>query len=156
MIRLATLRDIDALLPIEHRSFQTDRLTRLDFTRALKGKSAVLLVAEQGGAVLGYALIRVRGRQAHLESLAVDPDARRLGLGRTLLKAAEQAVLERGALHMRLEIREDNPAAYALYRALGYRQHGTWLEYYEDETDALRLRKALTIPGAEDEGLGIG
>ncbi|HEX7965348.1 MAG TPA: ribosomal protein S18-alanine N-acetyltransferase [Gammaproteobacteria bacterium] len=156
MIRLATLRDIDALLPIEHRSFQTDRLTRLDFTRALKGKSAVLLVAEQGGAVLGYALIRVRGRQAHLESLAVDPDARRLGLGRTLLKTAEQAVLERGALHMRLEIREDNPAAYALYRALGYRQHGTWLEYYEDETDALRLRKALTIPGAEDEGLGIG
>ena len=34
MIRPATLRDIDALLPIEHRSFHHDRLTRLDFTRA--------------------------------------------------------------------------------------------------------------------------
>jgi ribosomal-protein-alanine acetyltransferase len=155
MIRLANLHDIDALLPIEHRCFTHDRLTRLDFTRALTGKSAVVLVAEQGGAVLGYALIRIRGRQAHLESLAVDPDARRLGLGRTLLKAAEEAVLERGALHMRLEIREDNPAAYALYKALGYRQHGTWLEYYEDESDALRLRKALTVPGTDD-GLGIG
>ncbi len=155
MIRSANLHDIDALLPIEHRCFTHDRLTRLDFTRALNGKSAVVLVAEQGGAVLGYALIRIRGRQAHLESLAVDPDARRLGLGRTLLKAAEEAVLERGALHMRLEIREDNPAAYALYKALGYRQHGTWLEYYEDESDALRLRKALTVPGTDD-GLGIG
>jgi ribosomal-protein-alanine acetyltransferase len=155
MIRAANLHDIDALLPIEHRCFHHDRLSRLDFTRALTGKSAVLLVAEQGGAVLGYTLIRIRGRQAHLESLAVDPPARRLGLGRTLLKAAEQAVLERGALHMRLEIREDNPAAYALYQSLGYRQHGTWLEYYEDESDAMRLRKALTVPGT-DEGLGIG
>ena len=143
------------MLPIEHRCFHHDRLTRLDFHRALKSKSAVLLVAEEGGVVLGYALLRIRGRQGHLESLAVDPPARRLGLGRTLLKAAEQAVLERGALHMRLEIREDNPAAYALYQALGYRQHGTWLDYYEDEGDALRLRKALG-PEAADEPLGIG
>jgi ribosomal-protein-alanine acetyltransferase len=155
MIRPAQERDIDSLLPIEHRCFHHDRLTRLDFHRALKAKSAVLLVAEEGGALLGYALLKVRGRQAHLESLAVDPPARRIGLGRTLLLAAEQAVQERGAMHMRLEIREDNPAAYALYRALGYRQHGTWLEYYEDEADALRLRKALTLPGT-DEGLGIG
>ena len=155
MIRPANLRDIDALLPIEHRSFHHDRLTRLDFTRALAAKSAVLLVDEEGGAVLGYALIRIRGRQAHLESLAVDPPARRLGLGRVLLKAAEQAVLERGALHMRLEIREDNPAANGLYESLGYRQHGTWLEYYEDQGDARRLRKALS-PESADEALGIG
>jgi ribosomal-protein-alanine acetyltransferase len=155
MIRLARLNEIDALLPVEHRCFHHDRLTRLDFTRALKGKSAVVLVAEESGALLGYALIRIRGRQAHLESLAVDPPARRLGLGRALLKASEQAVLERGALHMRLEIREDNPAALALYESLGYRQHGTWLEYYEDESDARRLRKALG-PDAAEEALGIG
>ena len=154
MISPALERDIDALLPIEHRCFNHDRLTRLDFHRALKAKSAILLVAEEGGAVLGYALLRVRGRQGHLESLAVDPDARRLGLGRTLLRAAERVVLERGALHMRLEIREDNPAAYALYQSLGYRQHGTWLEYYEDESDARRLRKALGTTGT-DEGFGI-
>ena len=155
MIRLATERDIDALLPIEHRCFHHDRLSRLDFHRALIAKSAVVLVSEEGGALLGYALIRIRGRQAHLESLAIDPPARRLGLGRALLKAAEQAVLERGALHMRLEIREDNPAALALYESLGYRQHGTWLEYYEDESDARRLRKALG-PDASEEALGIG
>lgn len=155
MIRPAAERDIDSLLPIEHRCFHHDRLTRLDFHRALKAKSVVLLVAEEGGVVMGYSLLRIRGRQGHLESVAVDPPARRLGLGRALLKASEQAVLERGALHMRLEIREDNPGALALYQALGYRQHGTWLEYYEDESDALRLRKAL---GSElaDEALGIG
>jgi ribosomal-protein-alanine acetyltransferase len=155
MIRPAIERDIDSLLPLEHRCFHHDRLSRLDFHRALTGKSAVLLVSEEGGTLLGYALIRIRGRQAHLESLAIDPPARRLGLGRALLKAAEQAVLERGALHMRLEIREDNPAALALYESLGYRQHGTWLEYYEDESDARRLRKALG-PDAVDEALGIG
>jgi ribosomal-protein-alanine acetyltransferase len=154
MIRPAIERDIDALLPIEHRCFHNDRLTRLDFHRALKAKSAVLLVAEEGGAVLGYALLRVRGRQAHLESVAVDPEARRLGLGRALLQAAEEASLSRDARHMRLEIREDNPAAYALYHSLGYRQHGTWLEYYEDESDALRLRKALKTTDT-DEGFGI-
>jgi ribosomal-protein-alanine acetyltransferase len=155
MIRPAIERDIDTLLPIELRCFHHDRLTRLDFHRALAAKSAILLVAEEAGTVLGYTLFKVRGRQAHLESLAVDPPARRLGLGRALLKAAEQAVLERGALHMRLEIREDNPAAFALYQSLGYRQHGTWLEYYEDESDARRLRKALGPEGSE-EALGIG
>ena len=155
MIRPAVERDIDFLLPIEHRCFHHDRLARLDFHRALKAKSAVLLVAEEGGTVMGYSLLRIRGRQGHLESLAVDPPARRLGLGRALLKASEQAVVERGALHMRLEIREDNPAAFALYQSLGYRQHGTWLEYYEDESDALRLRKALG-PETPDEALGIG
>ena len=155
MIRPAVERDIDSLLPIEHRCFHHDRLTRLDFHRALKAKSAALLVAEEGGTVMGYALLRIRGRQGHLESLAVDPPARRLGLGRSLLKASEQVVLERGALHMRLEIREDNPAALALYQSLGYRQHGTWLEYYEDESDALRLRKTLGLE-APDEPLGIG
>lgn len=154
MIRPATERDIDALLPIEHRCFHHDRLTRLDFHRALKAKSAVLLIAEEGSAVLGYALLKIRGRQGHLESLAVDPDARRLGLGRALLTAAEEACLGRGARHMRLEIREDNPAAYALYQSLGYRQHGTWLEYYEDESDALRLRKVLRTADT-DEGFGI-
>ena len=155
MIRAAIERDIDSLLPIEHRCFHHDRLSRLDFHRALKATSVVLVVAEEGGAVMGYALVRLRGRQGRLESLAVDPPARRLGLGRALLKASEQAVLERGALHMRLEIREDNPAALALYESLGYRQHGTWLEYYEDEGDALRLRKALGSD-ATDEALGIG
>src|SRR4051812_6069903 len=100
MIRPATERDIDALLPIEHRCFHHDRLTRLDFHRALKAKSAVLLGAEEGGVVLGYALLKGRGRQPPLESLAVAPPARRIGLGRTLLLAAEQTVQERGALHM--------------------------------------------------------
>jgi ribosomal protein S18 acetylase RimI-like enzyme len=141
MIRPAIERDIDALLPIEHRCFKHDCLSRLDFHRAIKAKSMVLLVAEEGGTVLGYTLL--------------DPPARRLGLGRALLKASEQAVLECGALHMRLEIREDNPGALALYQSLGYRQHGTWLEYYEDESDALRLRKALSEDPA-DEALGIG
>ena len=161
MIRPALQIDVESLVRLEHACFKTDLLDRDDFRRELRNQTTVLLVHQGLGGVDAYALMHVRHGRAHLVSIAVDPAVRRSGIGKTLLQAAEAAAGERGAGHMRLEIREDNPGAYALYRAMGYKHFGTWLEYYQDKSDALRLQKPLPARRADEDAddaveIGIG
>lgn len=154
MIRPANPQDVDELLRLEHACFEHDRLKRTDFRNALRAVRSVLLVVDSADGLAAYALLRMQGRLGHLLSLAVDPQARRQGHGRALIHAAEEAARSRGARHMQLELREDNASARALYSSLGYRQHGTWLAYYEDESDAHRMQKPLTEEPAEATALG--
>jgi hypothetical protein len=44
---------------------------------------------------------------------------------------------------LRLEVREDNAGAIRLYQHHGYRRIGRYLNYYADQTDALRFEKRL-------------
>ena len=148
MIRPALPSDIDTLLHLEQVCFHGDRLTRMDFRRALRSSRSLVLVETEGDRVRGYALLRTQASRAHLQSLAVDPAARRSGIGRALLLAVEQAAEARGAVHMRLETREDNPEAFALYAAMGYRRHSTLLGYYEDQSDAHSMLKTLAVSPA--------
>lgn len=144
MIRPATAQDIDELLRLEHLCFEHDRLKRTDFRNALRSIRTLLLVEDDGGSVAAYALLRMQGRKGHLQSLAVDPAARRRGFGRALIAAAEDEARARGGRHMQLELREDNGAAETLYKSLGYRHHGTWVAYYEDQSDAHCMQKTLS------------
>jgi hypothetical protein len=80
---------------------------------------------------------------ARIYSLAVDPAARGLGLGRDLVEAAEDAAKDQECSEIRLEVRKDNAEAIGLYESLGYRRFGVLADYYEDHEDALRYRKSL-------------
>ncbi|HXW20590.1 MAG TPA: GNAT family N-acetyltransferase, partial [Roseiarcus sp.] len=96
----------------------------------------------------GYAIILLPkgGRVARLYSIAVDPARTRRGVGRTLVAAAQTYALELGRTALRLEVREDNHAAVALYERLGYRRFGRHERYYADGAPALRLEKQLAAP----------
>jgi len=58
--------------------------------------------------------------QGFIAYMAVEPDARRLGIGVQLLEAAENAARVRGLPHMALMVTEDNDAARELYAQAGY------------------------------------
>ncbi|HEX6929996.1 MAG TPA: ribosomal protein S18-alanine N-acetyltransferase, partial [Gammaproteobacteria bacterium] len=152
MIRPATIADLDPLDAIERRCFDSDRLSRRSFRRMITQAHADLLVHETGGTVEGYALVLYHKctHLARLYSIAVDPAARGRGLGRQLLQAAEDAALARGCVTLRLEIRSDNLSAANLYHDAGYRQFGTYRDYYEDHADALRMQKSLARHLAPD------
>jgi ribosomal protein S18 acetylase RimI-like enzyme len=55
-----------------------------------------------------------------LEDLYVAPEARREGLGRTLVEAVIDRARERGCRRVELDVSSENPAAMALYRSLGF------------------------------------
>jgi ribosomal-protein-alanine acetyltransferase len=144
-IRPAVADDLEALVEIEQRCFESDRLSRRSFRHFLASDTAECLVAEENGRLLGYALVLFHGRTAlaRLYSMAVAPEQRGRGLGRALLQAAEAAALDGGAAVMRLEVNPSNAAAVALYRSAGYVDFGIYRAYYEDDSDALRMAHAL-------------
>ncbi|NHI01748.1 GNAT family N-acetyltransferase/peptidase C39 family protein [Oceanimonas sp. MB9] len=145
VVRPALRSDLDVLLALEHRCFDQDRISRRSFLRFTEHPQDVLLVAEQNDALLGYVLVLFRRNTqlARIYSIAISPDSRGLGLGRTLLEQAEASARQQGAVFMRLEVRTDNIAAQNLYQQQGYRQFGIYHDYYEDHESALRYQKRI-------------
>jgi ribosomal protein S18 acetylase RimI-like enzyme len=79
-------------------------------------------VAEQDGAVVGFATWAEAGGIAELEDLFVDPDYRRRGIAIALVSRIARALRARGA--ERLEVTA-NPHAMEFYRAAGFTGDGT-------------------------------
>ena len=102
---------------------------------AMPGAQA--LIAEAGGAPLGFVLGRVTAEEAELLTLSLRPEARRLGLGRALVDALVAQIAILGARRVLLEVAEDNKAARDLYVATGFTQVGRRRGYY------LRPRRAV-------------
>jgi len=94
----------------------------------------------------GFVMMRLAGGEAEIITLAVDPAARRQGLGRRLTEAGLAAVLALGAEEAFLEVAQDNPAAIGLYQGLGFATVGRRRAYYprpEGPVDALVMRLSL-------------
>lgn len=145
-IRPATPDDIDALVELENAVFAADRISRRSFRALLSRPTARTIVAETAeDGLLGYAMLLFRKGTAlaRLYSIAVSPKAARRGVGRLLLEKAEEAAVREDRLLLRLEVREDNAAAIALYREAGYRRIGRHPDYYADHMPALRFEKRL-------------
>jgi len=147
MIRPANLSDLNALVQLETRNFDSDRLTRRSFHYLLTHANASLLVDDKHAQLRGYALLRFHAgsTRARLYSLAVDRKHRKRGIGHALLKAAENRARAHGATCVRLELRRSNRAAIHLYEKAGYRVFGRYLDYYADHMDALRMEKQLAV-----------
>jgi len=148
----ATVADIPALVALENSVFQTDRISRRQFHYLLKKGRAVVVKAVDDAALgetLAGAMVlffRRDSDRARIYSLAVAPQARRRGIARRLLAYAEAESRRRGMKGVVLEVREDNSAALALYRAAGFQAIGRRLNYYEDGGAAARLGKILAPP----------
>lgn len=156
MIRKAQLSDLDVLVALENRSFETDRLSRRSFRHLLTKAHAVTLIAEEQGALAGYAtvLFNAGTSLARLYSIAVDSAFKGKGTGQALVKAAEQAALDGECVVMRLEVRRDNAGSLAMFRKLGYREFGSYRDYYEDHMEALRFEKEL-VPHLSPDIAGV-
>lgn len=102
---------------------------------------ARVLVADEGGVPRGYVIAWVIAGEAEVLGLAVDPGARRRGVGRALLAAALAGV-ERA----HLEVRADNVAARALYEGFGFVVAGRRRAYYADGQDALLMAWGSASP----------
>ena len=144
-LRHAFGKDLDALVLLENRCFTEDRLSRRSFRRFLEMPRDRLIVAEAGEDLVGYCLVLMSAatRLARIYSIAVSPFVRGQGVGEKLVRQAELEAAEAGRIIMRLEVREDNRGAINLYKRLGYRQFGTYRDYYEDHGDALRFERRI-------------
>lgn len=145
-VRRGENTDLDELLKLEERTFDSDRMSRAQYRRHLDSESAQVLVASAahnhflGAAVL---LFRKRSTVARVYSLATQPQARRQGIGMALLTAAEHAARRRGCRTLRLEVQVGNTRAINLYERLGYVRKSSHAHYYQNGADAWRYEKSL-------------
>jgi ribosomal-protein-alanine N-acetyltransferase len=106
-------------------------------------------VAVSDRQILGFAsatlLLDQTENRCELDSIAVQPTARRQGLGAALLTAVLDWAVEQGAHHLGLEVRSGNAAAIRLYQRLGLRTEGVRPRYYtHPQEDAVLLGIPVT------------
>lgn len=93
-------------------------------------EQASALVALEDGRVLGYVGMMCVLDEGQIINVAVHPDARRRGVGRRLMEAAQTYAKERGIVFLSLEVRESNIAARSLYSSLGWEEQGIRKGFY--------------------------
>jgi ribosomal-protein-alanine N-acetyltransferase len=122
-----------------------------DYWRLAADPGGIILVAELESEtpprIAGFAAFHRVMDEAELRNLAVDPPHQRRGIGKALLEAAANRLLQAGAKRLFLEVRASNEPARRLYHSLGFELRSTRKDYYRDPTeDALVMERWLSAP----------
>ena len=121
-IRLFLDTDTDAVIAL----WQACELTRAwnnpekDIQRKLAVDDELFLVAEAQGNIVGSVMGGYDGHRGWINYLAVDPGQRKQGLGKQLMLAVEQRLLDLGCPKINLQIRTGNEAVMEFYLAIGF------------------------------------
>jgi ribosomal-protein-alanine N-acetyltransferase len=154
-MRRAKPHDLDAIMRLERETFVNDAWPEAAMSRELEGPHGYYLVAvdedeeDPERRLLGYAgLLAPSGSgQGDIQTIAVAPFARGIGLGRGLMHALITQARRRHVAELFLEVRADNPIARSLYESLGFVEIGIRRGYYQpDNVDAIAMR--LQVPAA--------
>ena len=76
--------------------------------------------------------------------LSVEPEYRRIGLGKLLVKRSIDLMVKAGADEVLLETEVTNGAALRLYESLGFIRDKRLSSYYLSGNDAFRLKLLIT------------
>ncbi len=125
---------LDRVLAIEAAS-ETAPWSRKAFENELDHEFGIFLVALAGGEIIGFGGVWIVVDEAHIVTIAVDPEHRRQGVGRRILAELLRCAKERGAVCSTLEVRAGNDAALGLYEGVGYARAGKRKGYYPDNKE---------------------
>ncbi len=92
----------------------------LAIDKKLAVDDGLFFVATDKTAVIGTLMAGYDGHRGWLYSVAVHPDYRRQGLGASLVRHGEQALIALGCLKINLQINLGNDTVVGFYEALGY------------------------------------
>lgn len=151
LIREFSPSDLDAVIAINRENLPENypafffKLHHENFPKAF-------LVAEHRNRVVGYIMCRVEtgklhtidgvGRQGHIISIAVIPEMRRKGIGKSLMLKAMEALRHFYSVdEYYLEVRVTNTPAVNLYTKLGFKPVKVLKGYYLDGEDAYLMAK---------------
>ena len=104
--------------------------------------SVFLAATDEGGELLGYAVMYCIAGEAEILNIAVSPAARRRGIGSALMEEMLRRGESAGCELFFLEARESNSAAIALYEKYSFRAVGRRKRYYTRPTeDAIEMQR---------------
>ncbi len=149
VVRNARKEDVAAAVELEQTCFDVHSLSKRQLQYLQQRSSAVFLVAEHQGGVVGEGISLVRrhktraGRAAsptgRIYSLAVKHECRCQKIGEQILLALIHGLSERGVRRIYLEVEQSNASAIRLYQRHGFRSIGSLPNYYGQGKDALHM-----------------
>ncbi|WP_174291468.1 GNAT family N-acetyltransferase [Sphingomonas bacterium] len=148
-LRRGDARDIEMVATLTEAAFDPrygEAWTRGQSLGVLAMPGVRLTLALVDDAPAGFAMVRMVVDEAELLLLAVDPVARRRGVGTALLRAVIGECAAAGIGDLHLEVRAGNDAV-ALYRGHGFAKVGERRGYYRGKTgqvhDAHTYRRTI-------------
>jgi [ribosomal protein S18]-alanine N-acetyltransferase len=161
-LRPMTEADLPGVLALEDALFAEEAWSRRMLIGELEQQpeSRYYLVAEQDGALIGYAGLLTAGEQADVLTIAVTAARWGHGVGSRMLADLLAQARRRGCREAFLEVRADNVRAQRLYKWWGFTDIGIRRGYYQPSgTDAIVMRRDLTVESEADQvqpGLASG
>lgn len=145
------LEDVPQVTLIDRLSFNLPWPESAFRYELVNNPGSLLWVAEveqpEGRRVVGAIVVWMILDEAHIATLAVHPDYRRLGISKQLLAVALIKAIQQGAVQATLEVRANNLAAQALYRRFHFEVVGRRPRYYRDNNeDAIIMTVRLDQP----------
>jgi len=93
---------------------------RKDIALKLLVQRDLFLIGERDGRVVATAMAGYEGHRGWVNYVAVDPEFRRRGFGRSMMAEVERRLKELGCPKLNLQVRRGNPDALAFYQSIGY------------------------------------
>ncbi len=138
-----TKEDIPYIAELERECFSTP-WSEKSLTEELKNENAVFFTAKKTGETVGYMGMHCVLDECYIANVAVSKKHRRKGVGRLLLKYAEEKAREKECSFISLEVRISNESAIYLYESEGYKKVGERKNFYSEPTEnALIMTKQL-------------
>ncbi len=150
MIRDATANDIKGIIELEQKCFiDTLAYSAKQLTYLITKAHSSCLVETCDEIIRGFIIVLFRRgtNVAGIETINVDPNYQNKGIGKKLIKAAEDEILKRDIKQIRLEVSVGNTPAVQLYMKAGFNITSLLKEYYTLEhygsRDAYRMKKTI-------------
>ncbi|MGM0770382.1 MAG: ribosomal protein S18-alanine N-acetyltransferase [Halobacteriota archaeon] len=138
MMRIATSSDIPSIVDIENLSFEVPWESNVFHSYA---DYPGFIVLESEGVILGYAVLVIIKKSAHLASIATHPEYRRMGVATALIDVCVLLAKENSYPLIRLEVREKNKAAQKFYLSNDFEVKGKIPDYYLNDNAIVMERE---------------
>lgn len=112
-------------------------------TAMIQDAETVVLVAEDGSSLSGFAAMQFGDEHGHLSLLAVQPLRQRRGIARSMLDWLLASARVAGLASITLELRTENHGALAFYRRQGFIETALVPDYYAPGVGARRMSLQL-------------
>jgi len=144
-LRLATKRDLNALVNLEQIAFRQDRFSPRRIKFLLTKARSTVLVLQQDALIIGaaYLLWHKNQRIGRIYNIVIAPKLQGKGYGAKLLGRCELECKRRKCRYISLEVRVDNKSAIKFYKKHEFELTGKLPEYYDDGTAGFKMLKQL-------------
>jgi len=137
VVKVAPLRKkhLGSVLAIEQQVYSHPWTHALFLSELALPASRRYLVAQIDRVVVGYSGLMFAPDEAHVTTIAVDPQWQRHHVATRMLVALTRAAIDHGYEAMTLEVRLGARDAQALYRRFGFVPEGARRNYYQRPTE---------------------